>query len=55
MNKQEAAEFVGIAPRTLEYHVKQGNVGVRYERGPTGDQAVFDESELSALMAKIDA
>jgi len=28
---------------------------VRYERGPTGDQAVFDESELRALMAKIDA
>jgi excisionase family DNA binding protein len=55
MNKKEAAEYLGITPRALEYHVKQGNIGARKEKGKTGDIAVFDESELRKLKATIDA
>jgi hypothetical protein len=27
MNKADAAKFLGITPRALEYHVKHGNSG----------------------------
>jgi excisionase family DNA binding protein len=55
MNKKEAAEYLGITPRALEYHVKQRNIGARKEKGKTGDIAVFDESEVRKLKATIDA
>ena len=55
MNKADAASFLGITPRALEYHVKQGNIGRRMVRGKTGDIADFDESELRRLKAEIDA
>jgi excisionase family DNA binding protein len=53
MNKKDAADYLGISTRALEYHVKQGNIGVSYERGKTGDVAVFDEAGLRALKARI--
>ncbi len=55
MKKQEAADYLGVKIRTLEYHVKQGNIGVRYEKGKTGDVAVFDETELRKLKARLEA
>jgi excisionase family DNA binding protein len=55
MNKKEAAEYLGITPRALEYHVRQRNIGARKERGKTGDIAVFDEPEVRKLKATIDA
>jgi excisionase family DNA binding protein len=55
MNKKEAAEYLGITPRALEYHVKHRNIGARKEKGKTGDIAVFDESEVRKLKAIIDA
>jgi excisionase family DNA binding protein len=52
--KKEAAEYLGISTRQLENYAKQGKLSVRYERGPTGDQAVYDEKELRQLRAELD-
>jgi excisionase family DNA binding protein len=54
MNKKAAADFLGISPRALEYHVKQKHIGVRYVKGSTGDIADFDEPELRRLKVDID-
>jgi hypothetical protein len=54
LNKKEAAEYLGVSTRALEYHIKQNNIGVQYARGKTGDVAMFDEKELRRLKAKID-
>lgn len=54
MNKADAASFLGITPRALEYHVKQGNIGRRMVKGKTGDVADFDADELHRLKAQID-
>ena len=35
MNKQEAAEFIGVSIRALERDVQQGRIGVKYEKGRT--------------------
>jgi len=53
MNKKEAADYLGISTRALEYHVNKGNISARYERGKTGDVAVFEERELRELKAKL--
>ncbi|MGB8511135.1 MAG: excisionase family DNA-binding protein [Pyrinomonadaceae bacterium] len=55
MNKKDAAAYLGISTRALEYHVTQGNIGRRMVKGKTGDVADFDEGELRALKAKLDA
>jgi excisionase family DNA binding protein len=54
MHKKEAAAYLGISTRALEYHAKQGHIGVRHEKGATGDVAIFDEKELRQLKAQID-
>ena len=54
MNKKDAAKYLGITPRTLEWHVKQKNIGARKVRGKTGEIADFDEGELRKLKAQID-
>jgi hypothetical protein len=53
-NKKEAADYLGISTRALEYHVTQGHISTRKEKGATGDVAMFDESELRRLKVKID-
>jgi hypothetical protein len=55
MNKQDAANYLGISTRALEYHVKQKNIGRRMVPGKTGEIADFDEGELRKLKAKLDA
>jgi len=52
MNKQEAADFLGVEPRTLERYVKQGLIGVRYEKGKTRPVPVYDDGELQEFKAK---
>jgi excisionase family DNA binding protein len=54
MNKKDAAIYLGISTRTLEWHVKQKNIGARKVRGKTGEIADFDEGELRKLKARID-
>ena len=54
MNKKDAAQYLGISTRALEYHVTQGNIGRRMVKGKTGDVADFDERELRRLKATLD-
>ena len=53
MNKQEAAEFLGVSVRALERYVQQGRIGVRYEKGKTRPTANFDPSELEAFKEEL--
>ncbi len=53
MNKQEAADFLGVSVRALERYVQQGRVSVRYEKGKTRPTARFDPTELEALKAEL--
>ncbi len=46
MNKQEAAEFLGVSVRALERYVQQGRIGGHYEKGKTRPTLVFDAAEL---------
>ncbi len=54
LNKKDAAAYLGISTRALEYHVTQGHISTRKEKGATGDVAMFDESELRRLKGQID-
>lgn len=47
MNKQEAAEFLGVSVRALERYVQQGRLGGWYEKGKTRPTLVFDIFLLS--------
>jgi excisionase family DNA binding protein len=49
LSKKEAAEYLGISSRTLERHVKDGKIGVRYQPGATNDVAMFDEQDLESF------
>lgn len=53
MNKQEAAEFLGVSVRALERYVQQGRIGVKYEKGKTRSTANFDPTELEAFRAEL--
>lgn len=54
MNKQEAAEFLGVSVRALERYVQQGKVGGHYEKGKTRSTLVFDKAELEAFKAELE-
>lgn len=54
MNKQEAAEFLGVSVRALERYVQQGRIGGHYEKGKTRPTLVFDSSELEAFKAELE-
>ena len=54
MNKQEAAEFLGVSVRALERYVQQGRIGGRYEKGKTRPTLVFDRAELEAFKAELE-
>jgi hypothetical protein len=53
MNKQEAAEFLGVSVRALERYVQQGRISVKYEKGKTRPTANFDSVELEAFRAEL--
>ena len=55
MNKREAAEYLGISTRSVENAVAAHRLSVRYEKGKTGEQAVFDEAELRRYKAELDS
>lgn len=49
MNKQEAAEFLGVTPRTLTNYVAAGKLSPHYIKGKTSPVAEFDPDELQAV------
>ena len=54
MNKQEAAEFLGVSVRALERYVQQGRIGGHYEKGKTRPTLVFDAAELEAFKSELE-
>jgi excisionase family DNA binding protein len=55
MNKQEAAEYLGVSVRALERYTQQGRLSVHYEPGKTRPVAVYREDELQPLKDEIAA
>lgn len=53
MNKQEAADFLGVSVRALERYVQQGRISVKYEKGKTRPTANFDPVELEAFKLEL--
>jgi excisionase family DNA binding protein len=53
MNKQEAADFLGVSVRALERYVQQGRISVKYEKGKTRPTANFDSTELEAFKIEL--
>jgi hypothetical protein len=53
MNKQDAANYLGVSVRALERYVQQGKISVRYEKGKTRPTANFDQAELDAFKAEL--
>jgi excisionase family DNA binding protein len=53
MNKQQAADFLGVSVRALERYVQQGRISVKYEKGKTRPTANFDSSELEAFKEEL--
>lgn len=53
MNKQEAAQFLGVSVRTLESYVAQKRLSVRYVKGKTRPIADFEGEELERLKNEI--
>lgn len=49
MNKQEAAEFLGVTTRSLERYVSQNKLKVKYVKGKTRSIAMFEMAELEKL------
>lgn len=55
MNKQEAADFLGVSVRTLERHTKASRVAARYVKGKTSDVLVYDRDELERFKAELES
>ncbi|WP_414552523.1 helix-turn-helix domain-containing protein [Anabaena sp. CCY 0017] len=53
MNKQEAADFLGVSVRALERYVQQGRISVKYEKGKTRPTAHFEQTELEAFKEEL--
>ncbi len=53
MNKQEAADYLGVSVRALERYVQQGRISVKYEKGKTRSTANFDPAELEAFKVEL--
>jgi hypothetical protein len=51
LNKQQAAELLGVNVRTLERYTQEGKIGGRYEKGKTRSVLMYDEEELRAFKA----
>ena len=55
MNKTEAAQFLGVSPRTLEGYVRERGLKMSYVRGKTRSVADFDSGELERFKTELEA
>lgn len=54
LNKQLAAEFLGVTVRTLERYTQEGKIGGRYEKGKTRSVLVYSEDELRTFKTELE-
>ncbi len=55
MNKQQAADYLGVSVRAVERYTQQGKLSVHYEPGKTRPVAVYRDEELRPLKDEIAA
>lgn len=55
MNKQEAADYLGVSTRAIERYTQKGKLSVKYEGGKTRPVAVYDSEELDKLKEELTA
>ena len=55
MNKQEAADFLGVSVRALERYTQQSRVSARYEKGKTRPIVTYDENELRQFKTELES
>jgi excisionase family DNA binding protein len=55
MNKEQAAQFVGVSVRSLERAVRAGKVAHGFAQGKTRDLLDFDEGELQRFKDELEA
>jgi excisionase family DNA binding protein len=55
MNKQEAAEYLGVSVRAIERYVSAGKLPANYVRGKTGQVLNFDADVLERFKAELEA
>jgi excisionase family DNA binding protein len=53
MNKEEAAEFLGVKPRTIERYTQLNKLTPTYQKGKRGQVAVYDQAQLEKLKAEL--
>ncbi|GFE72114.1 helix-turn-helix domain-containing protein [Chroococcus sp. FPU101] len=53
MNKQEAADYLGVSTRAIERYTQKGKLSVKYEGGKTRPVAVYDSEELDKLKEEL--
>lgn len=53
MNKQEAADYLGVSTRAIERYTQKGKLSVKYEGGKTRPVAVYDQEELDKLKEEL--
>ena len=53
MNKQEAADYLGVSTRAIERYTQKGKLSVKYEGGKTRPVAVSDPEELDKLKEEL--
>ncbi len=51
LSKQEAAEFLEVAPKTLERAVKSGQLAATYVKTKHGQTPIFEQTELERFQA----
>ncbi len=54
MNKQEAAEYLGVSTRAVERYTSKGKLTPQYEKGRTGPAPVYDRAQLDELKAEME-
>lgn len=55
MTIREAAERLGVTPRTLQRYTKEGRIGARQEKGKTRSVTVYEEADVTALQATLES
>lgn len=54
MNKQQAAEFLGVSVRALERYTQQGRISAQYQKGKTRPTVAYDENEIKEFKEELE-
>jgi excisionase family DNA binding protein len=54
MNKQDAADFLGVSVRAVERYASAGRLPSRYVRGKTGQVLDFEQSDVDAFKIELE-